>query len=405
MHPTDRPRGTLVLVLALACSPAAPQPTPTPEKSPPVPAAEPPPPPVPERPLTLADREAAGGRIVFLAERDDGATIEQILPSGQDPKTLHKGPALKEGASVYPGPAAPDGARIIITTVENQGGEHLERLELRPLSPDGTLGEPEWRSEPGAQVRNPAWSRDGRFFVYEASFPNFRDLYRVDLRPGGPPSHRPLTNEPAGNYEPAISPDGARIAFVSSRDGNAEIYVMSADGEIPAELGVPVPEDMRPKRLTNFHLDDFGPLWSPDGKTLVFLSNREGADRIFLSNPDGSEQRRLTPDALNPDAGFEPAEAEPAFSPDGRLLAYSVRTGPSRASIRVFDLSTGARTHLTPGTHSDRSPVWSPRGDLLVFASDRDGDPELYLVRPDATGTTRLTSRPGPDWLPRWLPR
>ena len=59
---------------------------------------------------------------------------------------------------------------------------------------------------------------------------------------------------------------------------------------------------------------------------------------------------------------------------------------------------------LTGGAHGDESPAWSPDGNYLVFLSDRAGDPELYLMRADGTGQTRLTHAKGPDWLPRWLP-
>ncbi|HEY8375668.1 MAG TPA: hypothetical protein VIK91_04225, partial [Nannocystis sp.] len=216
----------------------------------------------------------------------------------------------------------------------------------------------------------------------------------LDLLPGTAPNLRRLTDHPAGNYEPAFSPDGRRIAFVSSRDGDAEIYVMRADGGDP-------------RRITNFHRDDWGPVWSPDGGTLAFLSNREGVDRIFLCKPDGTEVRRLTPEPSDTSnvLEFEPSEAEPIFSPDGRALVFSIRTAPQRAALRRVDLATGAVAELTPGLASDREPAFSPDGSLLAFVSDRDGDPELYLMRPDGTGVTRLTERPGPDWLPRWSPR
>lgn len=392
--PRPRPATPALLLALLACTPASGTPPASKPASKPTAAPTKPAPPAvapPPAPLTAEERAAAGGRIVFLAERADGATIEQVSPTGGPAKTLLKGPPMAAGPTIFPGPLAPDGAHMVVVTVEEQDGAHRERLELRPLTADA-LGEPIWRSDPAEQVRNPSWSPDGRFFAFEASFTSFRDVYRVDLSPGTAPVLRRLTDHPAGNYEPAISPDAARIAFVSSRDGNAEVYLMQADGADP-------------QRLTTAQMDDWGPTWSPDGKTLAFLSNRDGADRIYLCRPDGSEARRLTRDVPAPGQNFEPAEAEPTFSPAGDLLAYSVRTGPMRAALRLVDLTSGAVTDLTPGTASDREPVWSPRGDLLVFASDRDGDPELHLVRRDGAALARLTERPGPDWLPRWSPR
>lgn len=400
-----RPRSAAVCgALFLACS--APAGPPVPEASPTPAAAPAPAPPVAAAPivsvpLTAAERAAVPGRIVYLAEHDAGASIYEILPSGHDPKVILEGtPSAdkKPGPpTVLPGPIAPDGATMAVITVEeHDDGAHLERIEVRPFAADGALGEPLWRSDAAPQVRSPNWSPDGRTLAFEAGFSSFRDLYALDLPPGTAPVLRRLTDHPAGNYEPAYAPDGRRIAFVSSRDGNAEVYVMQADG------------GGDPQRITHFQLDDWGPVWAPDGRTIAFLSNREGSDRIFLCQPDGTELRRLTPAApfLKDVPGeYEPGEAEPTFTPDGRGIVFSVRTGAQRAALRRADLATGEVTELTSGAASDREPVFAPGGALLVFASDRDGDPELYLMRPDGTGVTRLTERPGPDWLPRWSPR
>lgn len=397
-HRTRPVTAALCVALGLSCGrpedapPSASGPAPAPPPAGPVAPAPPPP-----APLSAAERAAPPGRILFLAERPGagGASIDQILPSGQGQKTLLQGPPAGEGPGVFPGPVAPDGVALAVITAEDRDGVHLERLEVRPLREGGELGEPVWRSDPASQVRSPNWSPDGRALAFEAAFTSFRDIYRLDLLPETAPTLRRLTDHPAGNYEPAFSPDGRRIAFVSSRDDNAEVYVMRADGG-------------EQTRVTQFHRDDWGPVWAPDGATLAFLSNREGVDRIFLCRPDGTELRRLTPassDISPPPQDFEPAEAEPTFSPDGRALVFSVRTAPQQAALRRVDLTSGALTDLTPGAASDREPVFSPDGALLVFASDRDGDPELYLMRPDGTGVTRLTERRGADWLPRWSPR
>jgi hypothetical protein len=152
---------------------------------------------------------------------------------------------------------------------------------------------------------------------------------------------------------------------------NAEVYTMTADGGAQT-------------RLTAFHMDDWGPQWSPDGQTLAFLSNREMVDRVFLMNPDGSDQRRLTADKTPPPdpsgrLGGEPHETDPIYAPDG-ALAFCVRTGPG-ASLRLAE--HGKILTLTDGAASDRNPSWSPDGQHLVFTSTRDGgDLELYRIDP-----------------------
>ena len=79
---------------------------------------------------------------------------------------------------------------------------------------------------------------------------------------------------------PAVSPDGASIAFMSNRDGNWEIYRIQADGS-----GL--------RRLTSQGARDGLPAWSPDGKTIAFLSDRDGAWNMWAMNADGSSQRKL----------------------------------------------------------------------------------------------------------------
>src|SRR5687768_12703256 len=95
----------------------------------------------------------------------------------------------------------------------------------------------------------------------------------------------------------AAFPGGnGKIAFVSTRDGNGEIYVMDADGS-------------EQTRLTSNAAFDFFPAWSPDGSKIAFTSDRDGNYDVYVMNADGSEQTRLTSNAAR--------DIEPAWSPDG----------------------------------------------------------------------------------------
>jgi TolB protein len=99
-----------------------------------------------------------------------------------------------------------------------------------------------------------------------------------------------------------------------------------------------------------------------------------------------------------------PDEFEPTWSPDGTRISYITRGAGTRARIWVTDVKSGASAALTSGEHSDEAPTWSPDGRYLAFSSNRAGDPEIYLMRADGTGQTRLTRAKGSDWLPRWIP-
>jgi TolB protein len=145
------------------------------------------------------------------------------------------------------------------------------------------------------------------------------------------------------------------------------------------------------------------PAWSPDSKHLLISGggNDTGnaAKDVFICDIDG-EFRASGLRKLVPGAGVTFGE-EPAWSPDGKHFAYVTITeqlwmaeANGTNKVLVVEVS-GQYCH---------QPAWSPDGEWLAFASDRDGNIELYRVRRDGTGLTRLTSEPGIDCRPRWSP-
>lgn len=203
---------------------------------------------------------------------------------------------------------------------------------------------------------------------------------------------RVIIADGAGAFEPSVAPDGKWFAFVSSREGNAELFRAAADGG-------------HQQRLTAFHLDDVAPRVSPDGKWIAFVSNREGQDRVFLVRPDGRGLRRLHHDEQQDtrwDAGApEPAEADATWTPDSRAVIFSARGPRGHWHLFEVDVATGRKRRLTDGAHDDQLPAVSPDGRWIAFVSSRDADPELYLLGPDGRAQ-RLTTRAGADWKPLW---
>ena len=174
----------------------------------------------------------------------------------------------------------------------------------------------------------------------------------------------------------------SRLAFLSDRDGNNEIYVINADGTGLA-------------RLTHNSGQDFSPDWSPDGSRLAFTSNRDGDSEIYLINADGTGLTQLTHNSVGDLAAF--------WSPDGRRLVFgSDRDGDSELYLMNAD-GTGL-VQLTHNSGQDSNPVWSPDGSRLAFVSDRDGDSEIYLINADGTGLAQLTHNSARDWNPDWSP-
>lgn len=263
-----------------------------------------------------------------------------------------------------------DGLLAIATTGAHED-DHQEQLAV-------VVGARVTRFGPTAkQVRNPS-AADGAV-VFASDLASYSDLYAVT--PSAPP--RRLTDDPAGNFEPAIAPDGTRVAFASSRDGNAELYVQPLVGG-------------GGRRLTDASRDDWNPAWSPDGTQLAFLSDRTGSDRVHLVAATGGEARRLSSEP-----GTTAMEEQPAWSPDGRAIAF-VRMGGGRATIVVVEVATGASRTLTPDGDADRGFAWSPDGEAMIVARRAAGGAaSVVLVR---VGDGAVVDRwPGDPAYLRWI--
>jgi Tol biopolymer transport system component len=194
---------------------------------------------------------------------------------------------------------------------------------------------------------------------------------------------RNLSRHPAHDSEPAWSPDGRKIAFISRRDGGQEIYVVNADGS-----GL--------RRLVRSPNREFGPAWSPDGRKIAFRRGKKASVELYVMNADGSGQRRLTDTkaAWSPDVA---ARAVP-WSPDGRRLAFSSKRD-GNWDVHVINADGSGQRNLTRNPARDWFPTWLPDG-RIVFASDRDGNDEFYVMNADGGGLQNLSRDWGQD-LPR----
>ena len=126
---------------------------------------------------------------------------------------------------------------------------------------------------------------------------------------------------------------------------------------------------------------------------IIFVSDRDGADRLYISKPDGSEQARLT----------ELEAEDPSISPDGTRVAF-VSNVNDNMDIYVLEIASLNITRVTNAPEKDASPSWSPDGTRLVFESFRDGNFEIYMVYADGTSPIRLTNDPSGDSSPVWSP-
>ncbi len=325
--------------------------------------------------LSTREREKIAGSIIFSSKRHGNAELYRVGPTGTPLVRMTNSPGVDD----FTGPLSPDGREMIGVAARQLSSVRLSQLVVVPLK--GGQARPVGAR--GVRLRSPSWSRDGRWVVYESDSASFRDLYRAS-RDGGAPVR--LTDNPEGNYSPEVSPSGEWVLFHSSRTRDGlQIFRMRADGSAP-------------ERLTHDARDHWGARWSPDGRRIVFVSDRQGADRLWVMDADGRNQRRLTREDTLPGT----VEAQPAWSPDGRV-AYVLKRAGEPARIRIQD---GERVHeVRAGAKGgDDTPTWSRDGRYLAFVSTRDGNAELYVARADGSRPTRLTYADGDDFDPIWTP-
>ncbi|MCU1298776.1 MAG: Peptidase prolyl oligopeptidase active site domain protein (Modular protein), partial [Acidobacteriaceae bacterium] len=182
---------------------------------------------------------------------------------------------------------------------------------------------------------------------------------------------------------PAWSPDGQTIVFVTNISGRNNLWLVPAEGGWPSQLTV---SDQR----------QMAPAWSPDGKWIAYMSDYDGDEQwdIFLVSPNTGKVLNLTNTR-------EVAEEYPRWSPEGRYLAYTVKPKSSSVyEIDVYDTLMREVKHITTGTPADRlndDPIWSRDGKWIVYTQEqaKGTDSNVFIVEVASGKSTLLTPHEG----------
>lgn len=262
------------------------------------------------------------------------------------------------------------------------------------VNTDGTDLHPITNMSEGAC--QPAWSPDGSLLVFvspcRARAEFYEDFYSSSslyaVKPDGT-ELRSLTVIPGSDFDPAWSPDGERIAFASERDGQKEIYVLTVDS------GAVV-------RLTNSPLgvENTQPSWSPDGKQIVYTVKRLDAYQVWVMSDTGRDNAQLVR------SGQTLWDYLPFWSTDGTTIFFNQRNlGPGRPwlmSIPFAEYATREPVRLSLPTPIE-DVEFSPDGLWIVFEStDENGNRDVYYSSVTGGNRTRLTDDPAVDFDPDW---
>ncbi|MDA1191287.1 MAG: sigma-70 family RNA polymerase sigma factor [Candidatus Poribacteria bacterium] len=293
-------------------------------------------------------------------------------------------------------PATPITGALTTTKLLFAAGDGQTYADLYSMNADGR--ELTRLTNNGAVNREATWSPDGMKIAFASDESGKLELHVMNTDGS---NKRRLTHGIGGGF-PTWSPDSRRIAYCSDSviDGvvSGEIYAVDVDG-------------LNLRRLTHHIGNDSDPAWSPDGSAIAFVSSRHnvfgtqndtattsrvGPSDLYLMNPDGSNVRRVSYLGEMP--------YSPSWSPDGKRLVWAAGNGGgNRLEIYAMNADGTDLRRITDNTFNDNAPRFSPDGTKIVFWSNRESPNDLYVMSVDGSNQMRLTTGLRDRETDRWL--
>ncbi|HEX2455645.1 MAG TPA: protein kinase [Vicinamibacterales bacterium] len=312
---------------------------------------------------------APDGKWLVVAGRrgDDSSKLHAIsIESGEVRPLTNPSPSVED---VDPA-VAPDGKVIAFERVSG-----MNIAEIWVLNVSGTLepqGEPRKLPVEGSFARQPAWTADGREILYAAGIDLRSNLYRTPADGSGP-SHL-IQALGDGVDGPSLSYSSRRLAY-SRYLRNSNIWRLDLRART-----------LEPGLLISSTLRQASPQYSPDGKRIVFYSNRSGLNQIWVCDADGTRTAQLTSMTGN-------ITGTPRWSPDGKQISFDSNTSGDW-QIYVMDADGGKPKPLTNDKLNSFVPSWSRDGRWVYFARGSTGNEQIWKI-PSQGGTAVQITRHG----------
>jgi serine/threonine protein kinase/Tol biopolymer transport system component len=242
----------------------------------------------------------------------------------------------------------------------------------------------------------PAWSPDGQTLVFVSPCKGMDEIYydaSLYFINADGTNIIPLATVPGGDFDPAWSPDGRSVAFTSLRSGQMEIFIFNVEDQSVVQAT---------KGASNIQSRE--PAWSPDGSQIVYTVKRLGVYQIWLMNADGSDQKQIVR------SGTRLSDYLPAWSRDGQLILFSQRCVtsfclPYAMKISSTDRSVQQGTLLQSSTLSVENLEYSQDGFWIVYEGDATGENnDIFYMTVTGASRTRLTFDESLDFDPTWRP-